>query len=117
MVFLEEDSQSRERRVESSVISNLITFLFNMKLFGYSEEDSKIVIDEFIEKYKIDGSVIYDTEVSMKDIKEDTITESVDNAIKYDIKEESENKLNRNNSKTDEKNTSINSSTSSKDNK
>ena len=117
IVFLEEDSQSREKRVESSVMSNLITFLFNMKLFGYSEEESKIVIDEFIEKYKIDGRVIYDTEVSMKDIKEDTITESVDNIIKYDIKEESENKFNRNNSKTDEKNTSINSSTSSKDNK
>lgn len=117
LVFLEEDSQSRKRRVESSVMSNLITFLFNMKLFGYSEEESKIVIDEFIEKYKIDGSVIYDTDVSMKDIREDTIIESVDNVIKYDIKEESENKFNRNNSKTDEKNTSINSSTSSKDNK
>ena len=117
IVFLEEDSQSREKRVESSVMSNLITFLFNMKLFGYSEEESKIVIDEFIEKYKIDGSVIYDTEVSIKDIKEDTITESVDNVIKYDIKEESENKFNRNNSKTDEKNTSLNSSASSKDNK
>ena len=117
IVFLEEDSQSRERRVESSVMSNLITFLFNMKLFGYSEEESKIVIDEFIEKYKIDGSVVYDTEVSMKDIKEDTIIESVDNVIKYDIKEESENKFNRNNSKTDEKNTSLNSSTSSRDNK
>ena len=120
MVFLEEDSQSRERRVESSVMSNLITFLFNMKLFGYSEEESKEVIDEFIEKYKIDGSVIYDTEVSMKDIKEDTIAESADNVLKYDIKEENENKLirkNTNNSKTDEKNTSINSSFSSKDNK
>ena len=120
MVFLEEDSQSRERRVESSVMSNLITFLFNMKLFGYSEEESKEVIDEFIEKYKINGSVIYDTEVSMKDIKEDTIAESADNVLKYDIKEENENKLirkNTNNSKTDEKNTSINSSFSSKDNK
>jgi len=120
MIFLEEDSKSRKKRVESSIISNLITFLFNMKLFGYSEKESRIIVDEFIEKYKIDGSVVYATELSLNDIKDDIIVESVENVIKDDVKEENKNNLSRkntNNSKTDEKNTSINSSTSSKDNK
>ena len=120
MIFLEEDSKSRKKRVESSIISNLITFLFNMKLFGYSEKESRIIVDEFIEKYKIDGSVVYATELSLNDIKDDIIVESVENVIKDDVKEETKNNLSRkntNNSKTDEKNTSINSSTSSKDNK
>ena len=120
MIFLEEDSKSRKKRVESSIISNLITFLFNMKLFGYSEKESRIVVDEFIEKYKIDGSVVYATELSLSDIKDDIIVESVENVIKDDVKEENQNNFSRkntNNSKTDEKNTSINSSTSSKDNK
>ena len=120
MIFLEEDYKLREKRVESSIISNLITFLFNMKLFGYSEKESRIIIDEFIDKYKIDGSVIYATELSLSEIKDDIIVESVENATKNDIKEENQNKFSRkntNNSKTDEKNTSINSSTSSRDNK
>lgn len=118
VIFLEEDSKSREKRVESAIMSNLITFLFNMKLFGYPEEDTKIVINEFIEKYKIDGSMIYASDVSMKDIKDDIIIESVDNIIKSDIKDENENdklkRQNTNNSKNDEKNTSINSSNSGK---
>ena len=91
-----------------------------MKLFGYSEKESRIIVDEFIEKYKIDGSVVYATELSLNDIKDDIIVESVENVIKDDVKEETKNNLSRkntNNSKTDEKNTSINSSTSSKDNK
>jgi len=120
MIFLEEDYKLREKRVESSIISNLITFLFNMKLFGYSEKESRIIIDEFIDKYKIDGSVIYATELSLSEIKDDIIVESVENATKNDIKEENQNKFSRkntNNSKTDEKNTSINTSTSSRDNK
>ena len=120
MIFLKEDSKSRKKRVESSIISNLITYLFNMKLFGYSEKESRIIVDEFIEKYKIDGSVVYATELSLNDIKDDIIVESVENIIKDDVKEEKQNNFSRkntNNSKTDEKNTSINSNTSSKDNK
>ena len=120
MIFLEEDRKSREKRVESSIISNLITYIFNMKLFGFSEKESRIIVDEFIEKYKIDGSTVYATELSLRDIKDDIVVESVENVIKNDIKEENQNvfsRKNTNNSKTDEKNTSINSSVSSKDNK
>jgi len=108
LVFLKEDTKTRERRVESTIISNLITFLFNMKLFGYSEEDTKVVIDEFIEKYNIDKKVVYASDVSMKEIKDDIIVESVDNIVKNDIKEESENdnklkRENTNKSQNDEK--------------
>ena len=105
IVFLKEDVKTRERRVESTIISNLITFLFNMKLFGYSEEDTKVVIDEFIEKYNIDKKVVYASDVSMKEIKDDIIVESVDNIVKNDIKEESENdnKLKRENTNKSQK--------------
>ena len=105
IVFLKEDVKTRERRVESTIISNLITFLFNMKLFGYSEKDTKVVIDEFIEKYNIDKSVVYASDVSMKEIKDDIIVESVDNIVKNDIKEESENdnKLKRENTNKSQK--------------
>ena len=85
-IFLSEDCKSRQKRVESAVMSNLITFLFNMKLFGYPEEDSKIVIDEFIKKYNIDENLIYATNISIKDIKDDIIVESVDSSINNDIK-------------------------------
>jgi len=98
IVLLKEDIKTREKRVESAIISNLITFLFNMKLFGYSEEDTKIVIDEFIEKYNIDKKVVYASDVSMKEIKDDIIVESVDNAVQNDVKEnENESKLKREN--------------------
>ena len=100
LIFLEEDSKSKEKRVESAIISTLITFLFNMKLFGYPEKEIKIVINEFIEKYKIDGTMIYATNVNMKEIKDDIIVESIDNIIKNDIKDnENDNKakINKNN--------------------
>ena len=105
IVFLKEDLKTREKRVESTIISNLITFLFNMKLFGYSEEDTKIVIDEFIEKYNIDKKVVYASDVSMKEIKDDIIFESVDNIVKNDITEENgnDNKLRRDNTNKSQK--------------
>jgi hypothetical protein len=116
LIFLEEDSKSREKRVESAIMSNLITFLFNMKLFGYPEEKIKIIIDEFIEKYKIDGNLIYATNVNMKEIKDDIIIESVDNIINNRINEnENQSQLKRNNTsdsksiEKDNKSTSENS--------
>ena len=89
-VFLTEDNKSREKRVESAVMSNLITFWFNMKLFGYPEDKSKIVIDEFINKYNIDRDSIYETNIAMNDIQDDIITESVDSIINNEIKEDNE---------------------------
>ena len=62
-----------------------------MKLFGYSEEDTKEVINEFIEKYNIDKNVVYASDVSMKEIKDDIIVESVDNIVENEIKAENEN--------------------------
>jgi hypothetical protein len=106
LIFLEEDSKSKEKRVESAIMSTLITFLFNMKLFGYPENEIKIVINEFIEKYKIDGTMIYATNVNMNEIKDNIIVESVDNIINNEIKEnEDNNKIKKNdisNSKNEE---------------
>ena len=92
-VFLSENRESREKRIESAVISNLITFLFNMKLFGYPEEDGRVVVDEFIQKYNIDGNLIYATNISIKDIKDDIIIESIDTIINNDIKNNNENNI------------------------
>ena len=89
-VFLSENRESREKRIESAVISNLITFLFNMKLFGYSEDKSKLVIDRFIEKYNIDGNLIYATNISIKEVQEDIIIQSVDSIINNEINQENE---------------------------
>ena len=61
-IFLEEDSKSRKSRVESAITSNIITFLFNMKLFNFPEEKYKELIESLINKYKIeDGEAIYGT--------------------------------------------------------
>jgi hypothetical protein len=89
-VFLSENRESREKRIESAVISNLITFLFNMKLFGYSEDKSKLVIDQFIKKYNIDGNLIYATNISIKEVQEDIIIQSVDSIINNEINQENE---------------------------
>ncbi len=61
-IFLEEDSKARKSRVESAITSNIITFLFNMKLFNFPEEKYKELIESLINKYKIeDGEAIYGT--------------------------------------------------------
>ena len=96
-MFLNEDGKMRQKRVESAIMSNLITFLFNMKLFGYPEDKSKIVIDEFIQKYNCDGNLIYSTNISMKEIKEDIFEESINNIINNEIKEYNEININSKN--------------------
>jgi hypothetical protein len=61
-IFLEEDSKARKSRVDSAITSNIITFLFNMKLFKFPEEKYKEFIEDLINKYKIeDGEAIYGT--------------------------------------------------------
>ena len=107
LVFMEEHGKAREKRIESTIISNLITYSFNMKLFGYSEEDVNIIIDEFIKKYKIDGSMVYASTVSMKEITGDIIVESIENIVNNnEIKED---KGNNNNNTTIKKTNTIDS--------
>ena len=103
-VFLSEDNKSREKRVESAVMSNLITFWFNMKLFGYPEDKSKIVIDEFIKKYNIDRDSIYETNIAINDIQDDIISESVDSIINNEIKEDNEINIKNNENNNNENN-------------
>ena len=119
MIFLQENVESREKIAESTVISNLITYSFNMKLFGYPEEDVNIVIDELIKKYKIDGSVVYASNISMKDIKSDIIVESIENIINNETKEEFEiNNINmRRNSTICSLNEDVNNDINDNDNK
>ena len=107
LIFLEEDSKSREKRVESAVLSNLITFQFNMKLFGYPEKSGKEIIDEFIKKYKIDGNMVYQysADVSLKNINDEIINESVSSTIKTT---EGNNVINVNNNEANEVNKKIN---------
>ena len=60
-LFLEEGSKSRKVRISSAITSSIITFIFNMKLFNYPEENYKEIIDDLIKIYKIDGSSVYAT--------------------------------------------------------
>ena len=74
-----------------------------MKLFGYSDDKSKIVIDEFIKKYNIDGNLVYATSVNIRDIQDDIIIGSVDSIINNEIKEDNK-IINNNNEENKNKN-------------
>ena len=75
-----------------------------MKLFGYPEDKSKIVIDEFIKKYNIDGNLVYATNVSIRDIQDDIITQSIDSIINNEIKEDAQININTENNSIDTNN-------------
>ena len=60
-IFLGENSETRKERINSSITSNIITYLYNMKLLKYPEEKYKELIDDLVKKYKIDGTNIYAT--------------------------------------------------------
>ena len=67
-LFLEEGSKSRKVRISSAITSSIITFIFNMKLFNYPEENYKEIIDDLIKIYKIDGSSVYATLDSINNV-------------------------------------------------
>ena len=91
-IFLEEDTKERKQRVESAIISNMITYLYNMKLFNYPEEKYKELIDDLIDKYKIDGSSIYATLDSINnEIENEKKNNDKNNILNKDTKEEKEN--------------------------
>ena len=60
-IYLDEDIKNRKQRIDSAITSNIITFIFNMKLFNYPEDKYKELIDDLIKKYNIDGVSIYAT--------------------------------------------------------
>ena len=81
-LFLDEDSKSREQRINSAIQSSIITFIFNMKLFNYPEEKFKELIDDLVDTYKIDGSSIYAALNSINNVIEDEKninTKNIDN--------------------------------------
>ena len=85
-IFLEEDSKARKSRVESAITSNIITYLFNMKLFKFPEDKYKELIEDLINKYKIeDGEAIYGTlnsinmEIENEKKKEDNLNDNSEN--------------------------------------
>ena len=67
-IYLEEDSKSRKQRINSAIISGIITFIYNMKLLNFPEEKYKELIDRLISKYNIDGTAIYATVNSINNV-------------------------------------------------
>ena len=90
-MFLDENSKSREQRINSTITSSIITFIFNMKLFNYPEEKYKELIDDLVEKYKIDGTSIYTTLNSINIVIEKENNDSNKNKIDYGILKKEEN--------------------------
>ena len=90
-MFLDENSKSREQRINSTITSSIITFIFNMKLFDYPEEKYKELIDDLVEKYKIDGTSIYATLNSINIVIEKENNDSNKNKIDYGILKKEEN--------------------------
>ena len=80
-LFLDEDSKSREQRINSAIQSSIITFIFNMKLFNYPEEKFKELIDDLVDTYKIDGSSIYAALNSINNVIEDEKNTNTKNNI------------------------------------
>lgn len=66
-LYLEDDSNCRKVRINSVITSNIITYIYNMKLFNYPEDKYKELIDDLINKLKIDGANIYATLSSIND--------------------------------------------------
>ena len=60
-MFLDEKSENRNERINTTITSNIITFLYNMKLLNFPEEKYKELIDDLVQKFKIDGTNVYST--------------------------------------------------------
>ena len=67
-MFLDEKSKNRNERINSTITSNIITFLYNMKLLHFPEEKYKELIDDLIQKFKIDGTNAYETLNSINNV-------------------------------------------------
>lgn len=67
-LFLEETTKSKEERIISTINSNVFTYLFNMKLFNYPKDKYKELVDDLVNKYKIDGNSINESLSSINEM-------------------------------------------------
>lgn len=67
-LFLEETTKSKEERINSTINSNIFTYLFNMKLFNFPKDKYKELVDDLVNKYKIDGNSINESLSSINEM-------------------------------------------------
>ena len=79
--FLNENKESREKRINSVGYGNLFTFWYNMKIFGLPIQNCKNVIRKFSEKYNINENEIFSCEILDNQIKDEIIVTSTDDNI------------------------------------
>ena len=79
--YFDEDKESREKRIHSLCYINLITFWYNMKIFGLPIQNCKNVIRKYAEKYKINENDIFTCEATNNEIKEEIISTSIEDNI------------------------------------
>ena len=79
--YFDEDKESREKRIHSLCYINLITFWYNMKIFGLPIQNCKNVIRKYAEKYQINENDIFTCEATNNEIKEEIISTSIEDNI------------------------------------
>ena len=79
--YFDEDKESRKKRIHSICYINLITFWYNMKIFGLPIENCKNVVRKYAEKYQINENEIYSCETTDNELKDEIISSSIEDNI------------------------------------
>lgn len=57
-LLMDEDYKGKKDKINSTIISNIYTYVYNMKLFNFPKDKYKELINDIINKYKINPEVI-----------------------------------------------------------
>lgn len=57
-LLMEEDYKSKKDKINSAITSNILTYVYNMKLFNFPKDKYKELINDIINKYKINPEFI-----------------------------------------------------------
>ena len=79
--YFDEDKESRKKRIHSISYINLVTFWYNMKIFGLPIENCKNVVRKYAEKYQINENEIYSCETTDNELKDEIISSSIEDNI------------------------------------
>ena len=79
--YFDEDKESRKKRIHSICYINLVTFWYNMKIFGLPIENCKNVVRKYAEKYQINENEIYSCETTDNELKDEIISSSIEDNI------------------------------------
>ena len=92
-VFFEEDEEGRSERVKSAASGQLLTFLFNMKLFNITLKERKEIANFFFDKYKIVNKDLFEEELelSKNEINNEIVEESASSNLIIEPEENSNN--------------------------